>query len=300
MTWRPARISVKLKALVCAAACLLVVAAWTDASAQEMALFDGIKIESGALPVVVHGLSLNLEVRIFRPKGEGPFPLVVINHGTPNNTALARGMKLDFARPALWFAENGFLAVVAMRPGFGRSDGPYMEASEECINRDYVRDGRETAEVESAIVASASRLAGADRSRIIVVGHSAGGFGAIALADDPPPGVVGIISFAGGRGGDDNESICGGKARLIEATRTLGKSNRLPQLWLYAENDHFFPPALGRRLFEVYSQGTAEPMTFVDMPSFGRDGHMAFSGADPSVWAQPVSSFLKTVTHRDG
>lgn len=286
------------RTLIYGVAFVLTMPAWIDtAFSQDTVNFDGIKIQEGALPVQIGGHSLNLEVRIFRPEGDGPFPLVVINHGTPNNVSQALAMKLGFTRPALWFAQNGFLVVVAMRPGFGHSDGPYMEASEECINRDYVKDGRQTATVESAIVASASRLTDADRRRIIVVGHSAGGFGAFALADDPPPGVVGIISFAGGRGGDDNETICGGKARLIEATRALGKGNRLPQLWLYSENDHFFPPTLGRRLFDAYKEGSAEPMTFAELPSFGKDGHNAFDGANPLIWAGAVSSFLKTVTH---
>ena len=286
------------RTLVCGAACLLPMAVWSDAaSSQDTVTFDGIKIEEGALPVELRGHSLNLEARIFHPKGEGPFPLVVINHGTPNDISQARSMKLGFMRPALWFAQNGFLVVVAMRPGFGRSDGPNMEPSGDCASRDYLRESHDTAAVESAIVASASRLADADKGRIVVVGHSAGGYGAIALADDPPPGVVGIISFAGGRGGDDNESICGGQRRLIEATRTLGVSNRLPQLWLYAANDHFFPPALGHRLFDAYKDGSAEPMTFVELPSFGTDGHNVFDGADPSIWAGAVSSFLKVVMH---
>jgi hypothetical protein len=54
-----------------------------------------------------------------------------------------------------------------------------------------VRDGRQTAIIESAIVRTASRLPSVDPTKIIVVGHSAGGFGAIALGDAPPPGVFG-------------------------------------------------------------------------------------------------------------
>jgi dienelactone hydrolase len=170
-----------------------------------------------------------------------------------------------------------------------------MEPGGRCDNRDYANDGRETAKVESAIVASASRLPDVDASHIIVIGHSAGGYGAIALGDDPPPGVLGVISFAGGRGGDDHEQICGGKQRLIDATGVLGRGNQLPQLWLYAANDHFFPPTLGHAMFDAYHQGSKAPVTFVDLPAFGKDGHQTVSRGDPSIWAQPVRAFLDTV-----
>ena len=268
------------------------------AQAQTTIEKDGLEVEQGALPVELGGRELNLETRVFRPMGDGPFPLVLINHGTPNTIADARKMKLGFTQAAEWFGHQGFEVLIALRPGFGNSDGPYMEETGPCNNRDYARDGLETAAIEAAIVASASRLAKVDRSRIIVVGHSAGGFGAIALADAPPPGVVGIISFAGGRGGDDNENICSGEKRLVDGTAILGKGNQVPQLWLFAANDHFFPPKIGHAMFDAYEAGSKQPMTFIDLPPFGADGHQTFAGADPSVWASPVSAFIQSVLKR--
>jgi dienelactone hydrolase len=272
--------------------------AMRETQAQTTIEKDGLQVEQGALPIELQGREFNLEARIFRPVGVGPFPLILINHGTPTSSSDARKMKLDFTQAAEWFGHQGFEVLIALRPGFGHSDGPYMEETGPCNNRDYARDGLETAAIEAAIVTSASRLAGVDRSRIIVVGHSAGGFGAIALGDAPPPGVVGVISFAGGRGGDDNETICGGEKRLVDGTAILGKSNQVPQLWLFSANDHFFPPVLGHAMFEAYKQGSKQPMTFIDLPSFGSDGHQLFDRANPSVWASPVSAFIQTVLKR--
>ena len=143
-----------------------------------------------------------------------------------------------------------------------------------------------------AIVESAAALPDIDPRRIVVVGQSAGGFGAIALADAPPPGVLGVISFTGGRSGDDHENICGGAARLIEATATLGRANRVPQLWLVAANDHFIPPALAH----AYQAGSAPTIKFVDLPPFGDDGHKTFALEDASVWDSAVGAFLAEVT----
>jgi dienelactone hydrolase len=264
----------------------------SPAPAAPTAVAQAGSVHEQWLTVTLDGRRMNLAARVFQPSGNGPFPLVVIHHGTPVSMDDARSTKLGFSRGARWFMSQGYEVVVALRPGFGASDGPYMEPSGSCRDRDYVRDGRETAAVEAAIVESAAALPGVDPHRIVVVGQSAGGFGAIALADKPPPGVVGVISFAGGRGGDAHEHICSGEARLVEATATFGKANRVPQLWLFAANDHFFAPPVAHAMAQAYQAGSTPPVRFVDLPPFGEDGHKTFAQADPSVWAPAVSSFL--------
>jgi dienelactone hydrolase len=250
---------------------------------------------AGWLKVPIDGRQFRLAVHVFRPIGAGPFPLVVINHGIPVNIADARTQKPGYSAASAWFAEQGFIVIVAQRPGFGESDGPYLEPSGPCSNRDYVHDGRRTAAVESAIVRTASQLPDVDPRRIIVVGQSAGGLGAIALADAPPPGVVGIINFAGGRGGDDHEHICSGADRLAQAAGTFGRENQVPQLWLYAVNDHFFPPAVAHMLFDAYAAGSKPAVRFVELPAFDGDGHKTLGSADPAVWAKSVAAFLADV-----
>jgi dienelactone hydrolase len=271
---------------------LLICGQWLSAANAA----DGeVSRETGWLQVPIAGRSFKLAAQIFRPTGAGPFPLVVINHGIPVSSADARKQKPGFGIASEWFAGQGYVVVVPQRPGFGESDGPYLESSGPCSNRDYVHDGRTTAAIESAIVQAAAHLPGVDPQRIIVVGQSAGGFGAIALGDAPPSGVVGIISFAGGRGGDDHEHICGGAERLAEAVGAFGRANQVPQLWLYADNDHFFPPSVAHLMFDAYRAGSKPPVRFVGLPPFDGDGHRTFSSADPSVWADPVTTFLTEV-----
>jgi len=247
------------------------------------------------LKVPIGGREFRLAVHVFRPAGAGPFPLVVINHGIPVSIVDARNQKLGFSAASSWFAGQGYIVVVALRPGFGESDGPYLETSGPCSNRDYVHEGRETAAVESAIVQTAARLPSVDPNKIIVVGQSAGGLGAIALRGAPPAGVVGIISFAGGRGGDDHEHICSGAERLAQAAGKLGHANQVPQLWLYAANDHFFPPKVAHMMFDAYQAGSKPAVQFVGLPPFDGDGHRTLGYADPSVWSNPVSNFLTQV-----
>ncbi|KAB7775848.1 CocE/NonD family hydrolase [Xanthomonas sp. LMG 12459] len=253
------------------------------------------------MPVVLEGVGYDLAARVYRPTGHGPFPLIVIHHGTPADKRKLADTRLGFARAARWFAARGYMVVLALRPGYGSSSGSYLEGAGNCHDVDFVVAGRRIAAAEAAIVDAAARLPDVDPQRIVVVGQSAGGLGAVALADAPPPGVRGVISFAGGRGSNGKEVICAGEDRLVEAEKTLGAANMLPQLWLYAENDHFFRRDLAHRMYAAYRAGSTPPVTFVDLPPFGDDGHKTFAQADPSVWARPVAAFLvQVVPQADG
>ncbi|MGB6306544.1 MAG: alpha/beta fold hydrolase [Steroidobacteraceae bacterium] len=276
-------------------ASMLALMAFSPAIRAQNTADGRFTLETGWLNVAIDGRAYRLAAHIFRPAGAGPFPLVVIHHGIPVSSADARKQKLGFSIASAWFAQRGYLVVVAQRPGFGESDGPFLEFSGRCPDRDYVREGRDTAVIESAIIRSAVALSGVDPQKIIVVGQSAGGFGAIALGDAPPPGVLGIISFAGGRGGDDHEHICGGAERLAQAAGVFGRTNQIPQLWLYAANDHFFPSSVAHMLFDAYHAGSKPAIRFVGLPPFDGDGHKTLGYADPSVWADPVSEFMTEV-----
>ena len=220
------------------------------------------------LPITLGGVDYDLSARIYRPIGAGPFPLAIINHGTPADRNKLPDARLGFGRAANWFVSRGYMVVVALRPGFGTSSGQYREDAGHCHRQDFVAGGQKTAMIEAAIVVAASKLPFADPTKVLVIGQSAGGFGAIALAGQPPAGVVGIINFAGGRGSNGREFICAGEDRLIEAVRQFGAANRLPQLWLYAVNDRYFRPDLARRMAEAYAEASALPIKFVALPAW--------------------------------
>jgi len=66
----------------------------------------------------------------------------------------------------------------------------------------------------------------------------------------------------------------------------------LPQIWLYASNDHYFEPSLAHAMFEAYRAGSRAPVSFVDLPMFGDDGHLTVSRGDPAIWTAPVDRYL--------
>jgi dienelactone hydrolase len=131
-----------------------------------------------------------------------------------------------------------------------------------------------------------------DPSRTILVGHSAGGWATLAAITNNPAGVVGAINFAGGRGSDAPGRVCEPE-RLLASAREFGSRTRVPTLWLYAENDKFFGPALARELFSVFTASHHGEDAFVSLPAFGEDGHtLVLDGASLPVWEPAVARFL--------
>ena len=92
----------------------------------------------------------------------------------------------------------GFAVVIPMRRGYGHSEGNYAEAEGPCENADFYAAGRESARDLRATVEYVAALPGIDPERLVLVGHSTGGFASLILASQGLPGVRGVINFAGG------------------------------------------------------------------------------------------------------
>jgi len=234
-----------------------------------------------------------LETTVYRPSGPGPFPLVTINHGKPRpGSTDPQAMHPSYGAAAHWFVGRGFAVAVPMRRGYGLSQGSISDTVGPCGDRDYFAAALKTAAEMEGVVAYLRNQHFMDRNRVIVVGQSYGGLGALGVAYDKPEGVIGIINFAGGAGSNRPGEICSGRERLIAAVGRLGEGNLLPQIWLYAANDHYFEPSLAHAMVEAYSAGSRVPVPFVDLPTFGDDGHLTFSRGDPAIWAATVDRYL--------
>jgi hypothetical protein len=64
-------------------------------------------------------------------------------------------------------------------------------------------------------------------------------------------------------------------------------------LWIYAENDTFFGPALSKRMHEAYT-GAGGNAEYYMLPPFGSDGHFMIGSADAiPIWEPLVKQFLE-------
>ena len=128
----------------------------------------------------------------------------------------------------------------------------------------------------------------------MLLGQSTGGLAVTAAAAANPPGVVGILDFAGGRGSDAPDHVCD-EDHLVGAFSEFGKTARAPALWVFAENDHFFRPDLADRMLDAYRPGGA-PARLVMLPPVGIDGHYALTIAPLELIWPPVEEFLASLT----
>lgn len=69
--------------------------------------------------------SLELETTIFKPPGDGPFPLVVINHGKALGKPAFQSRARYLAQSAE-FVKRGYVVALPMRQGFSKSGGAYI------------------------------------------------------------------------------------------------------------------------------------------------------------------------------
>lgn len=232
---------------------------------------------------------------LFRPPGAGPFPLLVMNHGTTQNAERRRMLPLPaFDSLARWFVRHGFAVAVPQRPGHGATGGAYREDQGGCDDADFARAGRGAADSIMAATAYLTAQPFIRRGRTIVAGQSAGGWAALAVASRAPPGLQAVINFAGGLGGrsyDRPDNNCAAD-RLIATAAEFGRTAHVPSLWLYTANDSYFPPRLAGAMADAYraAGGKAE---FALLPDFGADGHfMAETDSSESAWGPAVERFL--------
>ena len=90
----------------------------------------------------------------------------------------------------------------------------------------------------------------------------------------------------GGDGKGNNCNLSG----LVGTFHDFGKHNKVPMLWIYSENDKWFPPEMARHFQEAFLKGGGTD-EFVMTPPDGEDGHNLFSHT--AKWTPTVEEHLR-------
>jgi len=243
-----------------------------------------------------HDRVVQLHARLCLPSSPLPATLVLINHGTAPLASDRPKMRLGRCdqEAAQWFLSRGYAVAFVLRRGYGETGGAWAEDPFGCARPDFVHSGLETAIDIDAAVDFVTRLPEVKPVDAIIVGQSAGGWGAIAYASVQHPKVAAFVVMAGGRGGHrDNRPHNNCRPDLLaDAAGHFGKTARTPMLWIYTENDSYFAPPIARAMYRAFTSagGVAE---FEQLGPYGTDGHRLFFGPGGSaVWGPLLDRYL--------
>src|ERR1700738_3257286 len=187
-----------LRVLVVCIIAVMVLAA--TAFADDQPANRSIQEEMWPIPVTLPTIAY-----VVRPVGDGPFPLVIMNHGVSLNPT-DRGFfpLVEFRDAAKWFAKRGYLVVAPVGTGYGAAAvdipehglfGPFFSKVGKCSDPNFRAPGLAVAQGYLWIIDYMTAEKRIVPNDVVVVGQSAGGWASIALSSLNPPQVKAIITF---------------------------------------------------------------------------------------------------------
>lgn len=252
------------------------------------------KIEAGeahsSQPQEVKFLSAKLVLHgfIHKPEGDGPFPAVLINHGSEQFPK--SGQKI--ARP---FVNKGYVVFVPHRRGQGHSSNQSEYIMDLIYREPHATRGKQFVELQEIhqedVIAALSylkHLSYVDRNRIAMMGSSFGGIQTV-LATEKQLGLRATIAFA--PAAMSWAKVPELQSRLIKAVR----SATVPILLIQAANDYDLSPT--QKMAEKLEQAN-KPHKLLIFPAFGTthaEGH-SFYILGVRIWEKEVFSFLESIT----
>ncbi|MEO8751717.1 MAG: alpha/beta fold hydrolase [Casimicrobiaceae bacterium] len=277
---------------------LLLAALGVCAPSQARADSFDYSLREAVHSVRVPEVGTNIVVTSFRPRGAGPFPWIVLSHGTATthdaNRALGRYRPLS---PVREWVSRGYAVLVPIRRGYGASGGERLaDDYGGCRNPDFRRAGDAAALDLLATVEWARAQRDLDMKRWLLVGQSAGGFASIYTASKHPEGLVAVLAFSPGRAGDPDKrpgEPCASD-RMATLIASIAPQIAVPVLWFYAENDEFIGPRVQKLWFESFRSAGGRGDLIVTPPFPDRRGHGVFPApAGTPLWTQAVTKFYR-------
>ena len=256
------------------------------------------------LPLLVDGKQFEVVTHVYKPPGEGPFPLVIFSHGrAPSRVDRAKLEYPVLVGHANYWLRKGVAVVAPVRPGYGDTGGMDREDSgarwsgNVCSGApDFSRVASRAGQTVVALHQWALQQPWVRKDRLLLEGQSVGGMTTVSVAALNLPGVVGAVNFAGGSGGNPEDSPASSckPGNMGKTYGELGKLVKVPNLWLYAENDQYWGPEAPRQWHEAFKAGGSDTQFIQTGPLAGHDGHalLTYGG---KMWSVPLDAFVRKV-----
>jgi dienelactone hydrolase len=266
---------------------------------------SGVAASQEPQVVAIRARDATLQAHVWRPVGKGPFPAVLINHGSGRTREeLQRLGPYEQQSETLGpvFARHGYLCLFLFRRGVGPSTDQ-GESAIDAMNREMAARGQagrdsiqlqllEHRELDDATAALAflRALPDVDTSRVALVGHSFGGSLTLLLAEREPAIRALVVFSAAGYSWDRSPKL---RERLLASLSRV----QAPVFLIHAANDYSLAPgkAMNERLAQL-----EKPHRLGIYPPIGRtpdDGH-AFPLTGVKIWESDVFAFLNEYMHQ--
>lgn len=251
------------------------------------------------VPVTVTDMYSRTETRpvvitVFRPPGEGKFPLLILNHGRAVEAKRHLQSRQRYSAQARWFVRQGFVVMVPTRIGYGETFGSIdPEYSNSCKSTVLEAKNEALFRQMMAVYDFAKTQDYVDARRWLIAGQSLGGYTTVTVAGKSPPGLVGAINFAGGFGGNPEArrgNPCDAHAWEKQLAQPL-PGTPVPMLWVYWHDDWYWGNEVPRQWFKAFQLGGGQG-ELVQLPALSGDGHAGFS-RDFRHWTPVVERFLQ-------
>lgn len=232
-------------------------------------------------------------VTVYRPQGDGPFPLFVFNHGRAVEAKRAQQGRYRPESVARYMVAKGFVVLVPNRIGYWETYGSFDPEFSGCRSIEPMSIA--ASDQVLATVAFARSLPYVDTSRWLVGGQSVGGLTSVATVGRAPDGLLGGINFAGGTGGnpDNNPGKPCNPAATTHYWGSIAKNAKAPMVWLYWENDKYWGPDIPKLWFQAWQDGGGKAQ-FAGFDAVGEDGHSGIN-LDMDRWLPVVDQFLQSL-----
>jgi len=254
---------------------------------------------AGPKIVVVQNGSATLHAMLWRPQGRGPFPAILLNHGSGrSHEELERLGPYERNAEKLGpvFARHGYVFLYLFRRGVGPSADLGASAvdlmnSESAAHGQQARnalqlqllENREMADAQSALQYLRA-IPYVDAQDVAVIGHSFGGSLTVLLAEREP-NLRAVVIFSGaGYSFDRSPEL---RLRLLAAMDHIAA----PIFFIHAENDYSLSSG---RVLDARRALIGKPHRLKIYPPIGDtvdEGH-DFLHLGVNIWEPDVFSFL--------
>jgi dienelactone hydrolase len=248
---------------------------------------------------VIHNGPVTLHALVFRPQGRGPFPAILLNHGSGRTAEDLKRLGPYEQNPEKLgptFVRHGYVFLYLFRRGVGPSTDQGASAVD-LMNREFAEHGHaarnalqlrllEDRDMSDALsgLKFLRALPYVDAHDVGVIGHSFGGSLTVLMAEREPELRAVVVFSCAGYSFDRSPEL---RERLLAAVANIAA----PVFFIHAENDYSLSSG---KVLDARRKQLGKPHRLKIYPPIGRtvdDGH-DFLHLGVSIWEPDVFAFL--------